>query len=87
MGNVIHSLFFTTGQLSWETNFVVQENNLIVIKTESDLGTHTIPLLLDHSEMDSCIKKLNQVSWVPSLNMDLINMIIAGAASYSIKRD
>lgn len=86
MRKIIQSLFFNVGDLSWAIYFVEQGEDMITIQVESDSGSHSIPLLLSSAEMRSCVNKLNLIKWNRCLSMNIIHMIIAGAASYSMKR-
>lgn len=84
MGKVLQKLFFSVSNCSWIVYFIETGKDVISIRVVTNVESYDIPLILSEKEMHSCIKKLNKIQWVP-MDMNIIQMVVAGAASYSMK--
>jgi len=84
MGEVLQELFFSVSNCSWIVYFIETRKDVIRIRVVTDVESYDIPLILSEKEMHSCIRKLNKIQWIP-MDSNVIHMVIAGAASYSMK--
>jgi peptidase E len=86
MERIMKTLLFSNGSFNWSVNFVEKGRDLVQIQVDSSKKVHYIPLLLNEKDMMECIEKINKIQWKSDMTIKEIHMIIAGAASFSMKK-